>query len=367
LVFGVREAAWPAIRSDLGLNYAAIGILLTVPGLAAGVLEPFFGLLGNSAKRWIVIAAGGVAFAVALALIAGAGSFVVLLIAFIVLYPASGAFVSLSQASLMDLDPAGHEKNMARWVLAGSVGVVIGPLAFSLATRMGWGWRSLFFALAIATVPLIVCSRRPSRNSITPTRAFRESARTAWQALRNHEVLRWLVILELTDLLGDVLTGFLALYFVDVVHVSVAGAAFAIVLWSISGLLGDALLVPLLTRLSGMTYLRISALLAVIVYPGLLLVPGPTPKLLLLAVLGLLHAGWYAIPQARLYSELHGNSGVALVVSNIAGLPAYTFPLLLGVLAQRFGLGAALWCCSLAPIALLLGLPWGEHRVPRIR
>jgi len=353
----VREAAWPAIRRDLALNYAAIGLLLAVPGVVSGIVEPALGLLGNSNKRRMIISAGGMAFAAALLLVSIAGSFLGLLVAFVVLYPASGAFVALSQASLMDQDPAGHEKYMARWVLAGSVGVVLGPLAFAAAIRTGWGWRGLCLVLALGTIPLVLASRHPARQHNTPAHPFCDSLRTAWHALRNREVIRWLVLLQITDLLGDVLTGFLALYFVDVVHVSVADSAFAIVIWTVSGLLGDALLVPLLNRTSGVPQLRISALLALLVYPCLLIVPGLGFKLILLAVLGLLHAGWYAIPQGRLYGELHDNSGVVVAVSNIAGLPAQAFPLILGILAQGFGLEPALWCCLLAPIALLLGLP----------
>lgn len=35
--------------------------------------------------------------------------------AFILFYPASGAFVNLSQATLMDSETDRHEQNMARW------------------------------------------------------------------------------------------------------------------------------------------------------------------------------------------------------------------------------------------------------------
>jgi MFS transporter, FSR family, fosmidomycin resistance protein len=356
-VFGVREAAWPSVRADLRLSYAAIGILLTVPTLVSGVVEPFFGLLGDSSRRRAIVAAGGATFAGALLLIAAAGNFSVLLIGLLVLYPASGAFVSLSQATLMDIDPQSHETNMARWVLAGSVGVVVGPIAFAAATYAGWGWRPVFVVLALATVPLVFRSWSATHFSGGASHRLRDSASTAWRALRNREVLRWLVLLHVTDLLGDVLAGFIALYFVDVVHAPVAAAALALVVWSVAGLVGDALLVPLLARVSGLGYLRVSALLATVVYPSLLVVPGAGAKLVLLAVLGMLHAGWYAIPQARLYSELQGNSGVALAVSNITGLAAGLFPLLIGLLAERFGLATALWCCLLAPIAVLLLLP----------
>ena len=356
-MFGVREAAWPAIRSDLGFDYAALGALLSIPNLVSAILEPAIGLLVDSGFRQKIVMAGGAAFALALVLFAGAGTFGALVVASVVLYPASGAFVSVSQASLMDLDPGRHEKNMARWTLSGSVAVVLGPLTLALSTRAGWSWRPLFFAMALATLPLIIGSGGSIHRSAAATTGLREAAGAVRRALRNREVLRWLVLLQLTDLLGDVLFGFLAIYFVDVVHASPTAAAFAIVVWSAGGLAGDALLVPLITRVSGITYLRVSALLALVVYPSFLLVPGLTLKLASLVALGLLRAGWYAIPQARLYGELPDNSGVALAVSNIAGLPSYAFPFLLGVLAQRFGLGAALWCCALAPVALLLGLP----------
>ena len=47
LVFGAREAAWPLIRSDLGLSYAQIGLLLGVPNLVAAFIEPVLGILGD--------------------------------------------------------------------------------------------------------------------------------------------------------------------------------------------------------------------------------------------------------------------------------------------------------------------------------
>jgi len=43
----------------------------------------------------------------------------------------------------------------------------------------------------------------------------------------------------------DILYGFLALYFVDVVRVSPAFAALGVAVWTGLGLLGDFLLIPL--------------------------------------------------------------------------------------------------------------------------
>src|SRR6185503_9817649 len=103
LVFGARNAAWPMLRGDLHLTYEQIGILLSVPSIFAGVIEPAIGVLGDTWRRRSLLLGGGVAFAASLALTAISQSWIALLISFAAFSPASGAFVGLSQATLMDL------------------------------------------------------------------------------------------------------------------------------------------------------------------------------------------------------------------------------------------------------------------------
>ena len=361
-VFGAREAAWPLIRSDLGLDYVQIGVLLGVPGVVANVIEPAFGILGDTGRRRGLILEGGLAFAAALVGLTVAPTFAALLIAFIVLYPASGAFVSLSQATLMDLDPTRHDHNMARWTLAGSVGVVVGPLALGAAAWAGLGWRGLFAGLAALTVVILIFTARqrfPPAHPDAAETTFRAGVEGAIRALRRRDVLRWLTLLEFGDLMLDILLGFLALYFVDVVHVSEAEAGVAVAVWTGVGLLGDALLIPLLERVSGVRYLRFSAAVVLVLFPLFLLVPGFWPKLALVGLLGLFNAGWYAILQARLYAAIPGQSGTVTTLANLFGLVGSLVPLALGLLAEQFGLGWALWALLAAPIALLIGLPRG--------
>ena len=170
-------------------------------------------------RRRVLVLAGGGLFAGALALAAGAPTFVVLLVAFAVLYPASGAFVSLSQASLMDLRPDRRELNMARWTFAGGIGAVAGPLLLAGFAWAGLGWRHLFVGFALLAVALVLLvSRAPA----TDGDGERPRVREALSALVRRDVLRWLFLLELSDLLLDVLLGFLALYFVDEVGTSTA-------------------------------------------------------------------------------------------------------------------------------------------------
>jgi FSR family fosmidomycin resistance protein-like MFS transporter len=327
-------------------------VLLAVPGLLAALVEPVMGLLGDSGRRRALILGGGVVFAAALALSAVAPGFGWLLLAFTVLYPASGAFVSLSQASLMDLDPRRHELNMARWTLAGSVGAVAGPLALIAAVALGAGWRGVLLAGAAATLPLVLLARGiPFPPAVHES--FAAAVRGGLHAFARRGVLRWLFLVEVTNLMGDVLLAYIALYFVDVAGLSPVAAGAVVVGWTLAGLAGDALLLPILARVSGVRYLRVTAVLALIAYPALLLVANPALKIALLAAVGVLHAGWYAIPQGRLFTELGESSGTAIAISSAGAAAGSLLPLAIGLVAARWGLGAALWIPLLAPLALL--------------
>jgi MFS transporter, FSR family, fosmidomycin resistance protein len=130
-----------------------------------------------------------------------------------------------------------------------------------------------------------------------------------------------------------------------------------VAVWTGAGLVGDVLLLAVLARVSGLRYLRLSALAVTLVFPAFLLVEGGGGKLVLLALLGLLNAGWYAIPKAGLYAALPGRSGTAIAVGSASGFVGGLIPLAMGVLAGMIGLGTTMWLLVLAPLALLVGLP----------
>ena len=119
------------------------------------------------------------------------------------------------------------------------------------------GWRGVMAGLAVASLPLVAAVRRvtqgPSAMDTSP----------AWHhalaALRRRDVLRRLALLEAADLLVDVFHAYLALYFVDVVHVDTRAAALGVAVWTGAGLAGDWLLLWVLRVMRGARYLRLSA------------------------------------------------------------------------------------------------------------
>ncbi len=364
LVFGIGETAWPLIRTDLHLTYTQIGLLLSVPGIIAAFIEPFLGILGDVWKRRLLILGGGIFFTVSLVLTAVSTSFLPLLISFIIFNPASGAFVSLSQATLMDSAPDRHAQNMARWTFAGSLGNVFGPILLGLFVYFGLNWRGTYAMLAAVSALCVLAAFRlvppddESKSHLPSFKSVFDGFRSAFSALKRRKVWRWLLLLEFSDLMLDVFLGFLALYFVDVASATEAQAGIAVTVWLALGMLTDFLFIPFIDRQPDtMKFLRRTAVLELITFSVFLLVPGFIPKLIAIVFVNIFNTGWYPILKGSLYSALPGQSASIMAIKSVTTPLAKLLPLFIGVLADKFGLNVAIWLLLLGPLALIIGLP----------
>jgi MFS transporter, FSR family, fosmidomycin resistance protein len=359
LVDGTKSAAMPLIRHDLSLSYVQVGLLAAVPLLLGSLIELPVGVAsGTGRRRRRVILAGGIVFIAALLAVALARSFPVLLAAFVVFFPASGAFVSLTQSSMLDAGPGRRAQLMARWTLAGSAGAVAGPLLVAAVLAAAGSWRLAFVLVAAAGAASWLAVSAAGRaaedtdddeNAADSWPGLRMAIRITWRA----GSLRWLVLLQVSDLLLDVFSAFLALYLVAVAHASPAIAALGVAVRLGAGLAGDALLIGVLERFDPLRVLRVSVIATGLLFPAFLLAPGLWPKLIALAAVSIATAPWYPVLQAELFASLPGRSGLAVSLSSAAGLAAALGPLAVGLLAQHLGLGWAMAGLALVPIAML--------------
>lgn len=388
LADGTGDAALPLIRHGLGLSYAEIGLLAAAPLIIGSLIELPLGILAppGRRRRRLILAGGGV-FIASLLLAAAAPSFPVLLAALVLFFPASGAFIGLTQADLMDAAPGRQAALMARWTVAGAVGAVVGPLLLGVVVAAGGGWRAAYLVLTATAAAAwlgVVIGGGPRAASVSdevpraPSVSDEVTApppddpepqpaplRQALRAARRPGVLRWLILLQVTDLLGDTLTGFVALYLVAVAGVSPGRAALGVGVRLGADLAGAALAVPLLERLSARLVLRLTAALALGLYPAFLLIPGFGAKLAVLAVLSLATSAWYPAASGELYAGLPGASGVAVSLSTAATLVGGLGPLAVGLAAGWLGLGWALAALAIVPACVLAGAGWPrvhEHR-----
>jgi FSR family fosmidomycin resistance protein-like MFS transporter len=362
-VYAVGYSVRPALRGDLGLSYAQVGLLLGLPHLINTIIEPVLMLLGDTRlRKWLVLG-GGAGMALSALLIAEAQAFPVVLLAEILSFPSSGAFVTLSQATLMDLNPGREPHSMARWSVSGSLANLIAPLlvAGGFALALGWRWAYGFVGIWGLVLTLIIWRRPfPKQPELQPhqeTAVFKGLIQGLWKAIRNTRLLRWMVLLEMSDLLLDIFTGYASLYFADVVGLSGAQTAVVLSLMMLAGLAADLALIPLLEKFNGRTIVRLSAAVVVPLYVAFLLVPWPLAKIGLVLALRLATLGWYPVMEGEAYASVPGRSGTVKAISSLSGLAAGALIWFLGWFAGQAGLQTAMWLLLAGPVCLLLFVP----------
>jgi MFS transporter, FSR family, fosmidomycin resistance protein len=336
-------------------------------------------LSGAGRRRSRFVLAGGLVFIASVLAVGLAGSFPVLLAALVLFFPASGAFVSLTQSALMDAYPGRRAQHMARWTLAGAVGSVAGPLLVAGVVAAGGSWRAAFVLVAIAAaVSWLAIAGTPPPAATAAAAPDDEDEAGGWPGLREAAritaqagAVRWLLLIETSDLLLDVFTGFLALYLVAAVHASAFVAALGVAVRLGAGLAGYALLNPVLDRLSPLRVLRASVLASGLLFPAFLLVPGVAAKLVLLAAVSIATAPWYPVLMAELYASLPERSGLVVSLSSAAALAGAAGPLVVGLLAEQIGLPGAMGVLCLVPLIMLAapartGQPGGRDDSARL-
>ncbi|HTP06968.1 MAG TPA: MFS transporter [Anaerolineae bacterium] len=359
-IYGLVGATLPTIKTELALTYTQVGLLFTLPGLIGVLGEPFIGLLGDTRHRRVLVLGGIVATTIGLTLIAGAQQYLSLILAQCILYVASGAYVNLSQATLIDRDPRRAENTMARWVAMGAIGVTISPLLITVVLSAEGSWRAVYLITAIVAgvFAMLLFKQRFDGHAGAEdgVGSLQQLGRNLLTALRSRTLIKWVILTELADFMLDKLLEVTGLYFHDVAGVSLPAASAAVTVATIAGLIGNFALVPLLEKINGVRVLRTSAVIAFFAYAAFLLIPIVWLKYVLIAVINLSTSGWFAVLRAKCYEVLPGQSGVVVAVTSLANISSLFVPLLLGGLADALGLQTAMWLLIVGPIALIWGV-----------
>jgi FSR family fosmidomycin resistance protein-like MFS transporter len=370
LHYTIDGAVLPVLRDEFMLSYAQVGLLLGLPGIISTLIEPVLMLLGDTRLRKSLIVGGGLAVVLSLFLLGTSQSFLAAIIAFTIGYPASGAFVNLAQATLMDMNPRREAQMMARWTVYGSVGNLLGPLVVAAGFSLALGWRWVFFALAaLALILIFAVAARPlpkhhpghgedHGGSAVNLKTLFANIR---EGISNRRLLGWVTLLYFSDLLLDVFTGFVPLYFTDVVGATPTQASLAFSLLLAAHLASDLVLIPILEKIPGRTVVRITAAAAIPVYVAWLLVPWPLVKLILLPLIPLATTGWYPVLQGETYATMPGRSATTQAVSSLASIAGSILVWFVGWVANETGLQSAMWLLLAGPLVLVLFVPRAER------
>jgi predicted MFS family arabinose efflux permease len=330
------------------------------PLLVAAALEAGISLRSDRWGRWRLVVAGQAALAASLAFTAWSRSAWGLTVGLALAGTTSGIACNAAQALLVVSDPRGPDGAMARWGFFGAVGDMIAPLLTAGAMAFGYSYRGAMavvaLLVALQSVGLVRDARRERDDGAVTSpdpESPAEPLRLALgRAIRLPRLWAWLAAAALCTLLDELVVAFAALRLHREQGLSEALAAAAAVTFAAGSVLGAALNERAVGRLPPRRVLLASSALCALVLAGLVLVPGAGPTCVALFLVGAACAPHHPLSLARAYAELPSNPGTVQAVAQIFVAVDIGVPLALGLVADRYGLSAALGCLLLQPAAI---------------
>ena len=300
-------ALMPYIRADLGIDLSTAGLLLSVLWVTYGLLQLPGGLLGDRVGERAVLTASMALTVVAVAASAVSWSVGTLVVAFVLLGSATGAYATTRFTSLTDVYPDRAATATGICSAAGNVGTVLLPAGAGVLAAVAT-WRTGFAAatplFVVATLGL--WATVPARTSGSGSAVDDLSVSTLWRLREGITGRRTLVFTAAMFLMSFVYQGFTSFYPTYLVAVKGLSEQTAALLYSVffaSGVLvqplGGAAADAVGDRRTMMGFSAAgAAALAVLVFVGGL------PSLVVVSVLLSVQLAFWPVAQAAVIDSL---------------------------------------------------------------
>jgi hypothetical protein len=312
-----------------------------------------------------------------------APTYALFLAALAVYGPASGLGTNLSESALVaaEVGPGRGraETVLARWALAGALGDLLAPTALAASVALGLGWRGALVAVAaLVAVQAALAARAgpapepaaeplPADGTAEPAAeplpadatsepaaigSLRDAVRAASGCPR---LAGWSLAAAACALMDEVLVAFGALWLAE--HVGAGAAERAAVLGAfVAGTIaGAALLERVAARFRPSTLLAVSGVGCAAAYGAWLAAGSWLASAIALAVAGAFAAAHHPLLRARAFAAMPERPHVVLAAGALFGSVELAIPLLVGAVADRAGLLAAMLVLLAQPAAVLLG------------
>jgi MFS family permease len=358
---GAAVSGAPSVEQELGLSHGAYAAFVFVgPQIVAAVLEGAVALLSDALDRRKLVAAGQLALAASLLAAGCARSAWTLTFALAVAGAASGIACGAGQALVVLEDDAGAHRGMIRWTLYASIGDVIAPLVTAAAIAAGFAYRGAMIAVALVVVvqgsSLLVFRGSDPPGAEKARRAEAEVTEVSggMAALRRPGLWAWLFAAAMCTLLDELVVALAALRLHREQGVGEAFAAAAAVAFAVGSVVGAALSDGAVSSFTPRRVLVASAVACAGFCGVLVAVDRPAATCVALLCVGIAAAPHHALAQAFAYGELPERPGVVQAAGQAFVIVDVVAPLTLGLVADRFGLRAALGCLLAQPFIVLL-------------
>jgi fucose permease len=337
-----------------------VAFAFALPLIAAAVLEAGVSLLSDVLERHRLVVFGQGTLAAALFFTAWTTSRWGLTLGLAFAGASSGAACGAAQALLVTSSRAGADRAIVRWSLYCAVGDVLTPLVTAGAIAMGHSYRG-----ALATIGFVVCAqcvvsaslalraRSPAETSSDSEPPVEPPRAALRRALRLPRLWLWLVAAASCTLLDELVVALAALRLQHDSGSGAAVAAAAAVTFSAGAAVGTAITHRACALVPPRRVLVASGILCALALAALLASRGAIASGAALFVVGFTCAPHHPLAVARAYAELPGRPGTVQALGQVFVVFDVAAPLLLGVAADRYGLGAAIGCLLVQPAVVV--------------
>lgn len=362
----------PFLRTELETDYATLALVLFVSPMVIGLVieSPLMVLVDrvDRSKRRYVIAAALAVMAASMLVCGAARSAWVFTLAYALYGPASGISCGLAQSALCDANPDDPERAMTRWTLAGAIGDLGAPLLIG-ACAAAFGWRWAFVAggamLLFWAVSMSLREDVASHEAVETEDEEEEGAAPGgfWASVRegfaNRALVAWLVGSTLCSLMDETLLAF------SVLRIRVLGGSdWDIAATGLALALGGTVSLALVERMLAAgrdprAMLAVSCVGTVLSFIAWLLLPPGLLSIGAMFVAGAFIAPMYPITKARAFASAPGRGALVGALDNVFMTFDIAAPVLLGLVADRWGVTLALAVLLLQPvIVVVLAARW---------
>lgn len=383
LVSGIPVLTLPLAREELHFTYAQVGLIFTVSELTGLLVDPALSAASDHWPKPRLVLGGMVGLALGFALAGSSPTFGWLLVAFMLIGATNGAVIGLGGLILIDQAPANVLSITTRWVFLATIGDLLGPLLVAATVALQGSWRLLMGSGAFIwfAFALFLGAQRFTKVSVKAApeekkeekKKEEEKEEPLWRIIRTNlrkgfqtpYLMRWLLLATIPTLMDEMFLGFAGLFLSDIVGVQPSLISLALSAPVIGGLLSLGLMERFDKLTSSrfpnrLTPVRLLGGASLVTLAGLLcLLTARTlwPALIGLFFTGLGAAPWYPIAKAQAYTLLPGRVGTVRALQAVFTPFEIGAPLLIGLVAEQWGIQTGLGLLLAAPILVLLLRP----------
>ncbi len=357
LVTDIYQSALPAIlpflKENLSLSYTMAGVILMAANFTSSLLQPLFGYLSDRQEKALLLPIGCLCAGVGFSLLSFSSSYALILM-----------LVIVSGFGIASYHPEGYKTahfftgekratGMAIFSVGGNMGFAIGPIiSIYIIKYMGFSSLAVIIIPSLVFVAIIIFYWRDI--SITELKKDRTAEKVFAQerqkgAYISLSILIAIVIMRSWTQMG--LMTYIPFYYINHLKGDPLYAGKLVFVFLLGGAIGTLGGAPLADRWGHKRYLIISMLFSTLLLPLIFIVDGYM-LFVVLGLLGLTLISTFSVTVVMAQQLLPRNLGVAsgLMVGFAIGAGGICVTLL-GVIADHFGVPAALESIMIIPLA----------------